>query len=240
MPLDRVDFGSNTIETVEDLFKDLVKIIASATTEELVIVDSLDSLSDDAEMQRDMSEGTYGAQKAKNMSQMFRRLVRQLANSKVTLIIVSQVRDKIGAMGYGRKTTRSGGRALDFYASQVVYLAHIEKLTRTIHNIKRATGVHIKAMVDKNKIGLAFRESEFNINFGFGIDDVTACLTWLKEAKYLKDVDISEKEVKSYHETLMKGSRADYDKELAYLQRAVKKRWYELETSFLPTRKKYG
>jgi recombination protein RecA len=42
-----------------------------------------------------------------------------MSDADVTLLIVSQVRDKIGAM-FGAKHTRTGGRALDFYASQVL------------------------------------------------------------------------------------------------------------------------
>jgi recombination protein RecA len=113
MPMDRVDFGANQLETVEDLFEDLGRITKGAKSDELVIVDSLDALSDRVEMKRDLDTGSYGTAKAKNLSELFRRQVRSLTNSKVTVIIVSQVRDNIGAFGYAAKTKRSGGRALD-------------------------------------------------------------------------------------------------------------------------------
>jgi hypothetical protein len=74
---------------------------------EFVVVDSLDALSDRSEMDRDIDEGSYGANKAKKMSEMFRRLTQTMSDKNVTLLIVSQVRDKIGAM-FGAKHTRTG------------------------------------------------------------------------------------------------------------------------------------
>lgn len=242
MPIDSVDFGE-PMETIEDFFEDLQKIIKGARGPELVILDSLDALSDRGEMDRDMNEGSYGVAKPKLLSQLFRRTVRQMEDKDVTLIIVSQVRDKIGAM-FGRKTTRSGGRALDFYASQVAYLAHIQTLTRKVQNTNRPSGVVVRAKMDKNKVALPFREAEFPILFGWGVDDITACLNWLKEVKGLKDVDLaanlSDKEIASHSLSFMNGDPEEYREELAKIHAAVTERWYSIEQSVLPTRSKYG
>jgi recombination protein RecA len=73
MPIDRIDFGSKKIETVEDLFEDLTKICEKARQKEFVVVDSLDALSDRSELEREIDEGSYGANKAKKMSELFRR-----------------------------------------------------------------------------------------------------------------------------------------------------------------------
>src|SRR4029077_5465548 len=178
LPLAQVDFGDEQLQTVEDFFADISAVAKGAKRPELYIVDSLDALSDKAELGRDIEEGSYGSQKAKKLSEMFRRTVRDLASSNVTMIIVSQVRDKIG-QSYGRQSSRSGGRALDFYASQVVWLSQLGRLTRTISKIKRPVGIKLKAQLDKNKIALPFREAEFSLVFGWGIDDTRACLDFL-------------------------------------------------------------
>src|SRR5262245_16524095 len=181
MPLDRVDFGDKPLETVEDMFEDLHTVIKRKSPHPILYMcDSLDALSDRAEMDRDIDEGSYGAQKAKKMSELFRRLVRGLSGTNVTVGIVSQVRDRIGAM-YGRKVSRSGGRALDFYASQIVYLVHLGAVNKTVSGVKRATGIRVKAHVDKNKVSLPLRGCEFNIQFGYGVDDALASLRWLQE-----------------------------------------------------------
>jgi len=238
MPVDRVDFG-DPLETVEDLFEDLERIVSGAKQNELVICDSLDALSDRSELERKMDQGSYGAEKAKKLSQLFRRLVRKMESKQVTLIIVSQVRDKIGAM-FGRKTTRSGGKALDFYASQILYLAHLGQITKTISGQKRAIGVEVRAKCDKNKVGLPFREADFDIRFGYGVDDAQACIDWMAATGNFKDLDISKDESKRYLATLLKMSPEAALEETSRLRELVEHRWYELERKLLPTRKKYG
>src|ERR1019366_4415396 len=93
----------------------------------LYILDSLDALSDRAELERKIDEPSFGAGKAKQMSQLFRRLIRKINKTDVAVIIISQIRDNIGVR-FGDKTTRSGGHALDFYASQVLKLAHLKNI----------------------------------------------------------------------------------------------------------------
>src|SRR5206468_8961680 len=108
---------------------------------------------DDAEQKREIDDGSYGANKAKKMGELFRRLVADLEEANVLLIVVSQLRDKIGVM-FGEKQTRTGGRALDFYASHIVWLAEIGKIKKTIQKVERVIGVNVRARVKKNKVGL--------------------------------------------------------------------------------------
>ena len=240
MPVDRIDFG-DPIETVEDLFEDLQRIIAGAKQKEFVIVDSLDALSDRSEMEREIDEGSYGANKAKKMSELFRRLNGTMSRKDVTLLIVSQVRDKIGAM-FGAKHTRTGGRALDFYASQVLMLAHIARLTKTVSGLKRATGVKVLAKCDKNKISLPFREAEFQIHFGYGINDAQACIDFLKSTKAFKpkDFGMTDKESTNFLPILLDLSRKEADETMGLLRKATTSKWYEIERTLMPARTKYG
>jgi len=242
LPIDDVDFGGEKIDTVEDLARDLEKFVDAATKRDdfgIYVVDSWDALSDKAEMEREVGEATYGMAKAKQSSEMFRKLVRKIERSKVLVLIISQVRDNIGAM-FGEKHKRSGGKALDFYASQVLWLAHIQILSRTVKSVKRAYGIKIRGKVKKNKVGLPLREADFDFIFGFGIDDVTAGVEWLKAVKRLDTIDLTENESKKYLEELDKVSDTEYAAERENVSKAVRVVWNEVEESFLPTRKKYG
>ncbi|MCI0557891.1 MAG: DNA recombination/repair protein RecA [Nitrososphaera sp.] len=234
MPVDRVNF-LETLETVEDFFEDLEQK-CTGTTNKFYVLDSLDALSDRSEMARDIDASSYGANKAKQMSEVFRRSVRKIAESNSTVNIVSQIRDKIN-VSFGRKTTRSGGRALDFYSSQTVYLTNIGRITKTIKGIKRPVALKVKAQMDKNKVGLPFRECEFDIRFGFGVDDLKACLEWMKVSGGLKDLGI--KDVESGIKDVESLDDMKYRSELERIHDAVRKRWYEIETSLLPKRRKY-
>jgi recombination protein RecA len=237
MPIDRIDFGSKRIATVEDL----TKICEKAKQKEFVVVDSLDALSDRSEMDRDIDEGSYGANKAKKMSELFRRLTQTMSDKDVTLLIVSQVRDKIGAM-FGAKHTRTGGRAMDFYASQVLMLAHLGRIVKTSRGLKRATGVKILGKLDKNKISLPFREAEFPIHFGYGVDDAQSMINWLKVTKGFKakNYGLSEEESKAALKTLLDMTRAEERKIMTMLREDVTARWYEIEKDLMPKRSKYA
>lgn len=220
MPIDRIDFGDpdNPLETVEDLVEELEWRSQHAKVPELFLVDSLDGLPTRAELKRAIDAPTYGQEKAKYMSMMFRRIIKALGRAHITLIIVSQVRDNIGAMPFQKKHKRNGGKALDFYCSQIVWLSQLKRLVETKQNIKRVVGVLIKATMDKNKVGLPFREAEFPITFGYGIDDRKSCVEWLKQIRQP-----------------FKQSATLED-----LHKLVERRWYEIEVSFLPKSKKYG
>jgi recombination protein RecA len=239
MPIDYVDFGDDPLETVEDFYEDLAKCCTKSKHPTLYILDSLDALSDRSEMGREIDQGSFGANKAKQMSQLFRRSVSQLSKSKVTLLIVSQIRDKIGVT-FGRKFERSGGKALNFYASQVIILAQLGRVTRTRSGITRPVAIKVKAKVDKNKISFPFREAEFRIDFGYGVNDIESCLEWLKLSKGLSSLNIKADKVKDFVDDLDKLNDTDYWSEVKRVYTALEKHWYVVEKEFLPTRKKYN
>lgn len=243
MPTEYIDFNddeSNPIHTVEDLFRDMLDCIKNTDddTPGLYIIDSLDALSDSDEMQRDMEKGSYGTGKSKRMSELFRRHVRDLEKKNITVIFISQVRDNIGAM-FGEKHTRSGGRALDFYASQALWLSYTGPETITKRKTKRVTGVNIKAKCKKNKISLPMRECEFKILFGYGVDDLRANLDWLAQVGALDEVGLTQTWHKSMKKELAKLDNDEYDDLAKKADESVRRVWTEIENDILPTRRKY-
>lgn len=242
MPLDRIDFGTKKLDTVEDFFEDLQAVATQNARKRapgLYILDSLDALSDRKELARDADKGSYGAEKAKQMSQLFRKLVRLLEDANIHLMIVSQVRDAIGVT-FGRKTTRSGGHAMDFYASQIIYLAKMETIYKTRKGHERAMGVKIKVKCDKNKVAAAFGTCTFTIRFNYGVEDLQACFEWLIASKRTDVVDLSINEAKDVIASLDKMSASEYHDLSKIVIPAVKNLWGEIETSFMPKRKKYN
>jgi len=242
LPTKRVDFGPDGIDsqwdTVEEVWQDLqdtLSDLAKAKAPGLYIVDSLDALSSRAEMERTFGTPTFGGEKAKMMGEGFRKLVRQVRQADLALIFISQIRDKIGIV-FGEKHTRTGGKALDFYASQIVWLTHLKTLTQTHGGVKRPTAVRIKAKCKKNKVGVALRECEFILRFGFGIEDVISSLDWLEQdAKALRGKELDE-----LRDNALRLDGKGLVELEAYIRDKVLTTWDEVESRFVPKRRKYG
>lgn len=230
------------VYTVEDMYERIVGATRSTSGQPaLVVVDSLDALSTGAELKRKFGDGTYGMEKPKQMGELFRRLVQVLEGSRVTTIIVSQERDKIGVM-FGSKSTRSGGRALDFYASQILWLSQLKTLKRTRRGVERSYGIVVRAKCRKCKVGPPFRECDFPIRFFYGVDDLTAGVEWLGSVDALDRLGLTAVEARRFVRSVDKGD-VPHDEVAKFrrrLARAVKAEWASLETEFMPRQAKYG
>lgn len=240
LPLDRVDMPDDECETVEDFERDLVDFMNKLPKGQpgLYILDSLDALSDKDEMEAEIDKSSYGAKKAKQMSRLFRKINQRLSRQHVCVILISQVRDKIG-VSFGNPHSRSGGKALDFYATHVVYLHQIGRIKKTKHGIERKIGVNVRVKCEKNKVSNPFRECDFPILFGYGVDDVTASVQWLQEIKKLDEIGVKVKDVQKTLKLIDRAEPDEYKRWCKKIKKAVSKCWKAIDRDFLPKRKKY-
>lgn len=171
-------------ESIEELYQNLLQWLEKPKPI-IYMVDSLDSIKtkeDDARACdfRDKGEtaGSYSTTKPKLMSEMLRVLTAKVAKNNSFVGIVSQTRDKIGVT-FGSKKTRTGGRALQFYCSYVLWLHHIEELIRTANGIKVSIGNQTAIKIKKNKGTGKRREAIINIYDNYGIDGLTPAFDFL-------------------------------------------------------------
>lgn len=178
-----MNVSNNCSFTIEDFEKNISKQLKELKENKTLVyvLDCFDSLTSEAEIKRHEKEsekGSYKVEKTKILSEFFRLTRQKIKNKNCILIIISQVRMNIGIM-FGEKYTRTGGKALDHYSSQIIWLAETEKHKRK----DRVTGVTVKVKVKKNKVGLPFRECFVDILFDYGIDDISSNLCFLYDLK---------------------------------------------------------
>lgn len=244
IPIEQIIFNPDDkpLETVEELYDDLVGHLDKFKGKPgLYIIDSLDALSDEAEMGRDFNEGSYGGAKPKAIGKLFRLLVGRMEEQGVLFVVVSQIRDKLNVT-FGETKTRSGGRALDFYASQIMWLAELSKEKKTIDGIDRIVGVNVEAYVKKNKVGLPFRRARYPVLFGYGVDDLTAGVQWLVDNKrehLLAELGLSKSGYKVKMANLRNKGGAEVAEMRQTLTTLIHREWAAIETTFLPQAKKY-
>lgn len=131
----------------------------------MVVVDSISSMSPKSELEGDINQASIGLI-SRGMSQFMRRITAKLSNTNATAFFVGQYREKIG-VSYGDNRSIVGGNSLKYSASVVLDL---RKSTKEKAKDGEVTGNRVVATALKCKVGVPFRETEYLIEYGIGIE----------------------------------------------------------------------
>ena len=246
IPVDEFTFLFDC-DTVEEFFDDITSRLDRQDRPLLYVLDSLDALSTDAE-DKERGKGSkglfsgYRMEKQRALSAALRHLCRLLERSRSHLMIVSQVREDVLASAYSsvKQYRRSGGKALDFYSSQILWLYNVGREERQVAGIKRAYAFRIRARCRKNKVGSPFRECQFFIRVGYGIDDVWTHLEFLDGVDRLDEFEPGasvRKLVDRFHRHMSPEEKRSFRSRLDDFVSSV---WREIEDKFSVGTGKYG
>ena len=176
----------STPETLEDSFQVMEDTILSIreTDPETPIVIAYDSIAvspSKVEYDAESYDGNnmQGAVRAKATGACLRKINPLMRKHKVALIVINQLRSKVGVMYGNPDTMAAGGRSLDYYLG--VNLKCISNKTTDLikDDNKRVIGIAGTVRNTKNKVSIPFRECEFELMYDEGLNSCAGLLKQL-------------------------------------------------------------
>jgi recombination protein RecA len=166
------DCGEQALEIAD-------KLVATGAID-LIVVDSVAALVPKAEIEGEMGDAHMGLQ-ARLMSQALRKLTAATSRNNTCVMFINQLRQKIGVV-YGNPETTTGGNALKFYASVRLDIRKIG----VVKNGDQPVGNKTRVKVVKNKVAPPFRECEFEILYGTGVNAAGEIVDLASEANLIE------------------------------------------------------
>lgn len=246
---------------IDDFYDNLDAALEEGTPF-IYILDSMDSL-DGSAVERDKREaqmkkrrdsrksgkklakeaGSYGDGKAKVNSARLREALPRIKETGSILIIVNQTRDNIGFGAQFEKKTRSGGKALRFYANLEMWSSRGKKIKKATKgkngkDKNKTVGHQCIVQIKKNRFTGGEHVVQIPIYRSYGFDDIRSQIEWLEDDGQMTLAQIGKAlgcQYKSAERIVKWVEENDAEK---MLQKLTKKQWVAAENAIASDRKK--
>jgi len=179
--------------TVEDCFMAIEKVILAIRegdkdTPIVILYDSIAVSPSKAEYEAEGYEGNnmQGAVRAKSIGSGLKKLNSLVYEHGVALLIINQIRHKVGVMYGSPKTLAAGGKALEYFLS-VSLECSFSKSDYVKDDNGVSVGIKGKIRATKNKVTKPDRECEFQLLFDEGLVKDYGLLKCLMDDGFLEN-----------------------------------------------------
>ena len=173
-------------DTLEDCFQvmeDTIKAVRETDSETPIVIayDSIAVSPSKAEFEAENYEGNnmVGAVRAKSTGACLRKINPLLRKHKVALVVINQIRNKVGVMFGSPETQAAGGKSLEYYLG--VNMKTISNKTSDLlkDENKQIIGIQGRLRNTKNKCAIPFQETTFKLTYNEGLDPIDGLLDFL-------------------------------------------------------------
>lgn len=174
--LEPLIFQPSHVEEALNLIGDVILTVREQEPNGLVLVawDSVAATPTKKEIEGESGDASMGMH-ARLLSQGLRKYTGLIAKHRIALVLVNQVREKIGGMPFADNSVMIADKPISYHSTTILDV----RRTGTIKD-KSAydpTGISMEVRVQKQKLAPPYRKAEVRLDFGTGGFEVLAA--WL-------------------------------------------------------------
>ncbi len=193
-----IDEDTLISDTVEGFYNNLRSFSDKMKKDQigLYVLDSLDGITSEDMVERgndrydaykkdkEFDTGTMAMAKPKFLSsEFFPTIMSILDKRNVVLVIISQLRDKVGASKYEKASTRAGGKALDFFCHTIEELSFLDRREMEDKGSGLRSGVPIRSINTKSKTARPYRKANMVLDYSIGVDNIASNIDYLYDLR---------------------------------------------------------
>ena len=156
----------------------------------VIVYDSIAASPSQKELEEALNLSEMSAEmglRARVASQRLRTIAGLVSKTKASVIVINQIRSKIGIMYGNPETTAGGGKSLEFYCSVRLDCRGQKQI---LDSQKRIVGITFRTRCVKNKVAKPFRIAEnMELFFDIGINPLSGVLGCALDAGIVKKLN---------------------------------------------------